>query len=140
MKAQDLRIGNYIEVGLNIKFESVYSIIEEISNNSNVVLIKDANILRVMPLDVINPIPLTEEWLLKFGFEKNEIPTSLKDFYIINYQLENFVVYLLESSFEIELINKSGEQFNLFINKKKQVHILQNLYFALTGKELKIIS
>ena len=129
MKENELRIGNLVWNDLPFGNPKIINIehyhFNQISDD-----IKNENFI---------PIPLTEEWLLKFGFEKNEISTSLKDFYIINYQLENFVVYLLESSFEIELINKSGEQFNLFINQKKQVHILQNLYFYLTGKELEII-
>jgi hypothetical protein len=129
MKANELRLGNLILKNNEIhEISSLFFVdlhdgtIRENYNNSY----------------IIEPIPLTEEWLLKFGFKKNEIPTALKEFYIVNYQLENFVVYLLEKSFEIELINKNKDQFNLFINPKKQVHILQNLYFALTNNELKI--
>ena len=84
---------------------------------------------------VVRPIPLTEEWLIRLGFEKKSWFT--KDIVIecVYYQLNDIVVYLFKDSFEIELI-KQGGQFNLFINFKKEVHILQNLIHALTNTEL----
>ena len=72
------------------------------------------------------PIPLTEEWLLKFGFvQSQDIDTifglKLNDFWYINeFQIRNnFNSILLD--FEL-----------------KYVHQLQNLYFALTGTHLKL--
>lgn len=66
------------------------------------------------------PIPLTEEWLLKFGFEP--LGSSRFDFKIFTY-------YLYDGSF----YNQSSR-----LSTIKYVHQLQNLYFALTGEELKI--
>lgn len=66
------------------------------------------------------PIPLTEEWLLKFGFNKfkgNNTDCFLDDF---------------ETSCNMELFFWKGTQ----IKNIKYVHQLQNLYFALTGEEL----
>jgi hypothetical protein len=130
MKANELRINNYYE----LKGSVLGGGICQLKNLKDFIHIGD-----LIESDLVKPIPLTEEWLLKFGFKKNEIPTALKEFYIVNYQLENFVVYLLENSFEIELINKNKDQFNLFINPKKQVHTLQNIYFAITNNELEIL-
>lgn len=62
------------------------------------------------------PIPLTEEWLFKFGFEGSDI-----DNYSIELSNGNF--FILDS---LDPIAR-----NIFY-----VHQLQNLYFALTGKEL----
>ena len=84
------------------------------------------------------PIELTEGWILQLGFKKVKLETALKDFYIEYYQKDNFVVYLLSDFFEVELITKSGEQFNLFKTFKKEIHILQNLYFSLMGEELEL--
>ena len=88
---------------------------------------------------VVRPIKITEDWLIRLGFEKKSWFLEGVDFEHIYYQLGDIVVYLLKNSFEIELI-KQGVQFNLFINFKKEVHILQNLIHALTNTELECTS
>jgi len=87
-------------------------------------------------ISAIEPIPLTEEWLLNLGFERKSWFSKGIVIECIYYQLNYFVVYLLPNSFEIELINRSGDQFNLYRNFKKEVHILQNAFLTLEEKEL----
>jgi hypothetical protein len=75
-------------------------------------------------LEYCQPIPLTEEWLLKFGFEKNH----------------NNQFILMKGSVDI-LFNKdlngwTCDGMNFSINQTLYVNQLQNLYFALTGLEL----
>lgn len=72
-------------------------------------------------------IPLTEEWLVKFGFEKRE-----DDFY--KYPLCIDFIY---SNLSV-LIYDGRNYFVDSHDKIKYVHQLQNLYFALTGEELSI--
>jgi hypothetical protein len=71
---------------------------------------------------ITKPIPLTEEWLVKFGFDKKAHREGLS---II---LENTLGY------------KNGRTYFkswcILESQPKHVHQLQNLYFALTGKEL----
>jgi len=67
----------------------------------------------------VQPIPLTEEWLLKFGFD---------DLGTYGYGRGNFHICLHENEFYFSINNRK-----VFI---KHVHQLQNLYFALTGEEL----
>jgi hypothetical protein len=74
------------------------------------------------------PIPLTEEWLLKLGLEKIGIWTFSLNL-VGNLDL---IYYSGEKGWSIGL--KSYSDFS----NLKYVHQLQNLYFALTGKELKI--
>ena len=74
-------------------------------------------------LDDISPIPITEEWLLKFGFEKNLY--WRKDWLQIQQSENEFSIYISDDYMGQEY----GEPF-------KYVHQLQNLYFALTGAEL----
>jgi hypothetical protein len=70
--------------------------------------------------DAYRPIPLTEEWLLKFGFEiTNNFQT--KDRFQTHKQ--DGIIWFEYGYISIEL---------------KYVHQLQNLYFALTGEELTI--
>lgn len=73
--------------------------------------------------DYANPIPLTEEWLLRFGFEVNNTESW---YYKGNFRWSKVGRYWLW--FGIPMHN------DLF----KHVHQLQNLYFALTEKELRL--
>lgn len=89
----------------------------------------------------LKPIPLTEEWLLKFGFELCEIVTN-----------ENITVFpSIKNTFHLYHKDVDHEWFDISVNTRvnkiytnhtlerieiKHVHQLQNLYFALTGEEL----
>jgi hypothetical protein len=80
------------------------------------------------------PIPLTEEWLLKFGFKKyvsDDIDIDI-DFQISFHKksYEGLIVQLFMDSNGVVFFSHSG--ISLF-----SVHHLQNLYFSLTGEELK---
>jgi hypothetical protein len=84
------------------------------------------------------PIPLTEEWLLKFGFEKDES----KDF-MVNYHLKvnNDIFIQYEYDFSCALFaDKKSSIDELGVlprhTNSKYVHQLQNLYYALIGEEL----
>jgi hypothetical protein len=83
----------------------------------------------------IEAIPLTEDWLLKFGFkqlkENNSYP---EDFAKIIYDNGRMRIY----GNTIEWIESNDDYFFKIINTPKFVHQLQNLYFALTGEELEI--
>lgn len=77
------------------------------------------------------PIPLTEKWLLDFGWGKDEYDsvyvdnTSLKQV-VLYYDVKN-KMFLMETNSDI-----------IEFNHIQHVHQLQNLYFALTGEELTI--
>ena len=68
------------------------------------------------------PIELTEEWLIKFGHESSFIPDL--------YEIGKLSFYIDDGICWIDVFGDSIEI--------KYVHQLQNLYFALTGKELTI--
>ena len=135
MKATELRIGNYIKGIYETEIDRGNGIIEDAECFEEV---------RVVGLDSVNfseysiwvedgsreiydsfeGIPLTEEWLLKLGFKwKNHAMRLGK--YAIRQQVDGWFMYL------------SNESLNFTIHLK-YVHQLQNLYFALTGKELTI--
>lgn len=69
------------------------------------------------------PIPLTEEWLLRFGFEKDRSGYRLDDINSLSFS-ENYIVCWHDKVLGIKQI--------------EYVHQLQNLYFTLTGEELTI--
>ena len=69
----------------------------------------------------IKPIPLTEKWLLDFGFENKEENWEKSD--------SNLWDFLIILDYESFMYSYSKLEI-------KHVHQLQNLYFALTGEEL----
>lgn len=116
MKASELRIGNCVN------YEQTTHIIYQISNNFCSCYWykgdpRDADTHRT---NDIKPIPLTEEWLLKFGFKKDNNFTWVKIEMELMQRDDGFWIWL-------------GADLYL-----KYVHQLQNLYHALTGNELEI--
>ena len=70
------------------------------------------------------PIPLTEEWLLKFGFFK------YNNAYVLEKPSENIM------NFKFSIWNDFTYNSSEFPVELKYVHQLQNLHFALTGTHL----
>ena len=134
MKSSDLRIGNFI-LSKDMPVQ-----IEEIKPETIRYCFGE------FPISYIESIPLTEEWLLKFGCE--EIETlhthwkSDKGFFLNGY------VIFMEKNLGAIIGEKSNDYFcdhsyqyrnGIGIIKEiKYLHQLQNLYFALTGEELEI--
>jgi len=77
----------------------------------------------------IEPITLTEEWLLKFGFERNTINNKKFIYYFFGYGY----FYFDNNVFSMNFSSQDDVVINI-----KYVHQLQNLFFALTGEELTI--
>ena len=128
MKATELRIGNYV---MNLEGE-----IDRITGISDPVIATEK-----IPGDIdvwVEPIPLTEEWLLKFGFRKRNIFYILND--IWDYEIKDdyrIEVHFKENRDEFYLKLGDGDNKS-FWGYYKYVHQLQNLYFALNGEELEI--
>lgn len=135
MKASELRIGNWIKGSENFIATSSHINIAELRER------------KLNTHSGFDPIPLTEEWLLKFGFAKEETKESerhgfyfSKSYIDINYCFsfadfrEDFGLYIeyTDSPHESDEGKKYPVSFGV-----KYVHQLQNLYFALTGGELK---
>jgi hypothetical protein len=78
------------------------------------------------------PIPLTEEWLIRFGFSKTE-----SNEYYQFYDLDNFRVFLGIKVTQSVFVTWKDCQIEDSVNNLS-VHQLQNLYFALTGQELEL--
>ena len=124
MKANELRLGNWVD------------------DVDRALKIRDHNQLAPWLVKHYNPILLTEELLIKFGFEKLEF-NSEKHGYGCEYVLEIEEVdgFRLEyqNDFSIGIMyNKEQLAITPNTDKARYVHQLQNLYFALTGEELEI--
>lgn len=71
-----------------------------------------------------NPIPLTEEWLIKFGFKRQNNAYN-------GPHKNDFSIWSPIKSNRFDLNDTINN-----VPKIEFVHQLQNLYFALTGQEL----
>ena len=100
LKANELRIGNWI---------------------SNGAMPITAGFDQISYAEIFQPIPLTDDWLIRFGFEKFRL-------------IKGGIVF--DNSWL--RINESMVAYwrGGFIGKIQHVNSLQNLYFALTGSEL----
>ena len=148
MKASELRIGNLI-LGAR-GYVKVSAILESglirIEGNSSFFGVEGSE-------PCLLPIPLTEEWLVKFGFDVTE---SFNDGEKVDYQYELFfnIEYITERVFHYDTdedgvtvsfgVREIWDNEDLMDSRSwivkniKYVHQLQNLYFALTGEELTI--
>jgi hypothetical protein len=77
-------------------------------------------------LEECQPIPLTEEWLVKFGFQNDD------DDWLIDIDDRNCIHINLKKK---RTLLESYDGL-LTVKNIEYVHFLQNLYFALTGEEL----
>jgi hypothetical protein len=115
IEARELRIGNYISSMYGEGAAVIKSIVEE-KNWGGYFVVTENN---KTSIKMINPIPLTEEWLIKLGFKKDKV--DLATYYFGDFEIQ-LPVYL--------------KYKDAHLNKIKYVHQLQNLYFALREKEL----
>jgi hypothetical protein len=129
MKASELRIGNLVNYHIT-------DIIDERKEWDEPMFIdaSDIGVLSQWKTEKYTPIPLTEEWLKRFGFTKE--PDA--DFF--------FCKQTKMKDVTLDVCIEDGRVI-LFDNKKQtyvdmkyteSVHSLQNLYFAVTGEELPI--
>ena len=82
-------------------------------------------------------IPLTEEWLIKFGFEKCIFPSGKERKFC--YQNKRRTLLMMGENTFRDYISFYDLRDNTFASIYcLNVHQLQNVYFALTGKELEI--
>ena len=124
MKSNELRIGNF--VSLPFENDKIYTI-----RGVDIECLQEG-----MDSESMQPIIITEEWLLNFGFTRhhsdyyNDV-ILLKD--VFNFDNGEQYDCLKVKIYPHELGSAQSVKGDLQI---KYVHQLQNLYFALTGEEL----
>jgi hypothetical protein len=114
MKATELRIGNLVHAELGLP-----------SLNIHVIVAQDISYIN-RDLCEVYPIQLTEEWLLRFGFNDDGVTFKLNGIHLWFSSYDNcYLLRIYQIGSDIE------RKINIYF-----VHQLQNLYFALTGQEL----
>jgi hypothetical protein len=125
MKAAELRIGNLVKyngmVARVFSIESPEPIVNSHFSDKEIVILEIDGLVTAT-INQINPIPLTEEYLLNFGFEGCKSQNKDIQVGIVNDDFANNVMSFAWRGF--------------ILRKIQHVHQLQNLYHALTGEEL----
>lgn len=150
MQANEIRVNNWVQYKFFQKTNNPTKtiIIRErvqvlaIDSVNNKVLIKTEQFRKNhtwVSIDKINPILLTDEILIKFGFKKKDEGTICTYFFLGKNPITH------DSLIDLTWIkDESGDNFegvpfykNGFF-EIKHLHQLQNLYFSLTGKEIEL--
>ena len=139
MDSKELRIGNYFIYNTDgclpnnpIRESKIITVVRQIKEDSvGITHLKTTGIM-IGGLGLIKPIPLTEEWLIKFGFEKITNDYISGDF---EYSITDC---LIDGNMEFVYVCSKDATLESKCQLPKYVHQLQNLYFTLTGEELTI--
>lgn len=131
MKTRELMMGNLIQIeGNPVEVIKIFEIHLEVHS--------DIFQFWHVEIEEVEPISLTEEWLMKFGFKQS--PTSNSCFYIVYKQLD-LILYKTDTPIAVSNDFKL-ECFYYFFNKVAVIieyaHQIQNLFFSLTQTELTI--
>ncbi|MDH5570388.1 MAG: hypothetical protein OEY89_01405 [Gammaproteobacteria bacterium] len=131
MNAKELRIGNWVDW------------------DGRLTQIKEGSDIDYYINKGVKPIPLTEEWLVKFGSPKSVSAIGLIPRTKLPYK--NYKTLNIKNNKETWLYSLDEKLLMIFTDYKSRlggnyemerclkiqyVHSLQNLYFALTGEEL----
>lgn len=133
MKPQELRVGN------KIWRPCCYDEVVEIRENGIIGL---DSLRGLIPYREIEPIPITEELLLKIGFKKDR--NGYFDYRDCNDELnirfsENYTFIEYANLFHCpEDVTETNYCSSLVFPNTLHLHTLQNIWHLLTGKELEI--
>jgi hypothetical protein len=128
MNFKELRIGNIIESGIIERMDigdCIYSmqiidfegVRRKISNPS--------------------PLPITKEWLMRFGYQEHEDGFIILLNEITGMILEKSIYEDIGIAFDLSFLQNDGHC--ILLEEVQFVHQLQNIYFALTDEELKLL-
>ena len=113
--ANELRVGNYARSQNGKVFEMTYE--------------RFRAMLRIRDRD-LKPIPISEDWMLEFGAEKEIYEEGSDEYYLIIRRDKFSIIWESDDNVYCDISE------NVF--KLKYVHTMQNMYYALEGEELKI--
>lgn len=122
MKATDLRVTNFV---LN---DGIVNTVIFIGYDAVMLVTPQGNQIQAS-LDRIQPIPLTPEWLVKFGFVRGREDTDSNVYYGKGKQL-----------FDIMFNTRNFLMYKMVVigTPILYVHQIQNIIYSLTGQELEI--
>lgn len=137
MKANELRIGNYVNIeGDVVKVKEIYEKSIHYANGEYESYATE---------DFIQPIELTEELMLKIGFKKER--QLISNLFYLDYETDvdniirvKYVIYPKAPSL-LKITTSQCWNYECFEFIKRGIrylHQLQNAYYCLTNEELKV--
>lgn len=141
IEAKDVRIGNIVAAGVQIvTIAGIYTreIEKDLPYKEHFYVSGFVGDYYCFNPNDLEPTPLTEDWLTKLGFTKiQEGDMAHPEIWRITY-----CPVLVETNFDLQ--NRDPGEYRWFEGNTNvplyYVHDLQNLFFALSGKELTIIN
>jgi len=135
--AQELRIGNWVhhntewnyKIGSNNTTATTFHEFDFQWDETDWYALGECT----MFLKNINPILLTKEWLLKFGFKYNGMNWVKDKLPMTDFRYNVSFTYFYKGKLKCNNISNPIKSIEI-----EYVHQFQNLYFALTGEELTV--
>lgn len=129
MKNNELRIGNYVQHNDEIiKVEQITK--RKIGYHRN----GDKSRMHYLKYSEIKPIEITEDLLLKNGFEDDKYGI-FKKLPALAYSGDNVIIFHKIKEYWLVGFHCGGNHLNKYI---KHIHELQNAYFVVNNKELNL--
>ena len=139
IKENEIKVGNTFYFPFHKQNVSIIGYAKIEKDDSFKVQFETNGGILLEPLSVLKPITLTEELLLKYGFEKVK---NIRG----SYELKGLRIHSqYPPPHKEELFNGVTEVYYYehpiwCFDACKYLHKLQNLYFFLTGKELSVVA
>lgn len=130
IQANELRIGNII-MRCGIDYDSGGNRFRDREGDESIIVRCEEISMIYKGSDIFEPIPLTEEWLIKLGLKDRYSDEAWSWCDCPGGPWDNYTEI-------IESDDKTGYIYMRDYKHLRYVHQLQNLYFALTGQELTI--
>jgi hypothetical protein len=129
LKVEELRIGNYIAVdGFDpqmVALMTMYDGVYHIYHYNGVSSFHNSS-----PINKCAPIPISEEWLIKLGFIKTP---QWKD--NLTWSLEGFQYFSIDCD---SMDDVCLEGYKHSFRSIRYIHELQNMVYAILGRELEL--
>jgi hypothetical protein len=123
MKPEELRIGNLV-----IRYSNIMKVYGVGNERADLILIQPNTMVNwCMLYQDISPMPITSEWLDKFGFH-SQTHRLVKG---VSYSKDGISYYTNDNAIKL---------YGNYMYNIKYIHQLQNLYFLVNGKELEVKS
>lgn len=127
MNQRELRIGNIVLLGQD------WQIVNGLNEMGGIVHLAGNGIWN--DEDHIDPVPVTEEWLIRFGFKQEEYAT--KDDAYIGWYYGAFKIIETPEGYSV-FYECNDYWYSSICQPLQHIHTLQNQFYFSTGMELPI--
>jgi hypothetical protein len=113
IKSNELRIGNFVCANIYSTKETPisYVVYEVTGIDSQIITFRFDDGYTGLPINEFNPIPLTEQWLIKFGFKTNDYDLE-KGYIKYNKKESNYerMIRIIKDKYKYESSDKKKKE------------------------------